>query len=119
VEVGGWIAVIGAAVAIFGSIGATIRWVHAQFKAQGEKVQELERKYAKMFLEHSLLLVKLERFRLAFRLVAAELRRISPANKALLHAAALLDDAFKFDADIPPEMQDLLNKIDEQDGGKS
>ena len=75
-------------------------------------LDRLERDHAALFRTHSLVLVRLERFRLAFQMVASELARKSPGNIALVHARALLDDAFVVEADLPDELRDLLHAID-------
>lgn len=85
-------ALAGAALTLFGSIGATVRWAAGQFRTQAEKLARLEGEHAALYREHSLVLVRIERFRLAFQMVAAELARKSPDNVALVHARALLDD---------------------------
>jgi hypothetical protein len=90
----------GVAVAFFGAIGATIRWAALQFREQGRKLAKLEGEYAGLYREHSLVLVRLERFRLAFQMVAAELSRKSPGNVALVHAKALLDESFRIGPDV-------------------
>lgn len=112
-DIGEIVALSGAAIAVFGSIGATIRWAATQFREQARKVAKLEGKYAALYREHSLVLVRLERFRLAFQMVAAELSRKSPGNIALVHAKALLDESFRLDPDLPDDMKDLLKTIDE------
>ena len=107
-------ALVAAAVAVFGSIGATVRWAAGQFREQGQKLAKLEGEYAALYREHSLVLVRLERFRLAFQMVACELSRTSPGNIALVHAKALLDESFRLDPDLPDEMKALLRHVDEQ-----
>jgi hypothetical protein len=86
--------VAGAGAGLLGGIGATVRWAAAQFREQGRKLARLEGEYAALYREHSLVLVRIERFRLAFQMVAAELSRKSPGNIALVHASALLDESF-------------------------
>ena len=103
-----------AAVAVFGSIGATVRWAAGQFREQGHKLAKLEGEYASLYRDHSLVLVRLERFRLAFQMVACELSRTSPGNIALVHAKALLDESFRLDPDLPDEMKDLLRHAEER-----
>jgi len=105
-------ALLGAALAVFGSIGATVRWAAAQFKSQGQKLAKLESEYAALYREHSLVLVRLERFRLAFQMVASELSRKSPGNIALVHAKALLDESFRLEPDLPSDMKSLLARFD-------
>ena len=106
-------ALIGAVGLILGSIGATIRWTAAQFRIQGQKLEKLEAEYASLYREHSLVLVRLERFRLAFQMVASELSRKSPGNSALVHAKALLDESFRLDPDLPTDIQSLLARMDQ------
>ena len=111
----GEIAVLaGAGATIFGSIGATIRWTAVQFREQARKVAKLEGEYAALYREHSLVLVRLERFRLAFQMVASELSRKSPGNIALVHAKALLDESFRLDPDLPQDMKELLKTLKER-----
>jgi hypothetical protein len=107
-------ALTGAGVAIFGSIGATVRWAAGQFREQGLKLAKLEGEYASLYREHSLVLVRIERFRLAFQMVASELSRKSPGNVALVHAKALLDESFRLEPDLPDEIKDLLVRLDER-----
>ena len=113
-DLGEMAALAAAAVAVFGSIGATVRWAAGQFREQGHKLAKLEGEYAALYREHSLVLVRLERFRLAFQMVACELSRTPPGNIALVHAKALLDESFRLDPDLPDEMKALLRHVDEQ-----
>jgi hypothetical protein len=108
------LALAGTALAVFGSIGATVRWTAAQFRLQGEKLAKLEGEYAALYREHSLVLVRLERFRMAFQMVASELSRKSPGNIALVHAKALLDESFRLEPDLPSDLKSLLARIDAQ-----
>jgi len=107
-------AIAGAIVALSGSLGATVRWAAGQFREQGRKLAKLEGEYAALYREHSLVLVRLERFRLAFQMVASELSRKSPGNIALVHAKALLDESFTLDPDLPPDLRSLLDRLDEK-----
>lgn len=104
----------GAAVAISGALGATVRWAAAQFRAQAAKLTRLEGEYAALYREQSLTLVRLERFRLAFQMVASELARKSPGNIALVHAKGLLEESFRFDPDLPEEIKALLKSLAER-----
>lgn len=101
-----------ALLAVAGSIGAVVKWAAAKFEKQGEKLGRLEDEHAQLYRTHSLVLVRLERFRLAFQMVASELARKSPGNIALVHAKALLDDAFTVEPDLPDDMKELLAKLD-------
>ena len=100
------------ALAFAGAIGAVVRWAAARFERQAAKLERLEDEHAALFRTHSLVLVRLERFRLAFQMVASELARKSPGNVALVHARALLSDAFQVEPDLPDELRDLLHAID-------
>jgi hypothetical protein len=90
-------ALAGGAITLLGSLGAIVRWASGQFREQGRKLAKLEGEHAALYREHSLVLVRLERFRLAFQMVAAELSRKSPGNVALVHAKALLDESLRAD----------------------
>lgn len=107
------IGIIAAVSAVGGGFFGTIKWTAARFAEQGSKLEKLEREYAKLYREHTLVLVRLERFRLAFQMVASDLARKSPQSPALANARALLDDSFKLDPHLPQEMQEILNRIDE------
>ena len=89
------VALAGAGFTLLGSTGATVRWAGGQFRSQAAKLARLESEHAALYREHSLVLVRLERFRLAFQMVAAELARKSPGNVALVHARALLDESHR------------------------
>jgi hypothetical protein len=112
VGVGEILAVIGGVLAIAGSIGGVVKWAAGRFETQGKRLAKVEMEYAALYRDHSLVLVKLERFRLAFQMVASELSRKSPGNDALGRAKALLDDAFTIDPDLPPDMQAAVEKLD-------
>lgn len=103
---------VSALLALTGAIGAVVRWAAARFARQSDKIEVLEARHASLFREHSLVLVRLERFRLAFQMVASELARKSPGNAALGHARALLDDAFVVEPDLPEELKALLDAAD-------
>lgn len=105
-------ALVTALLAVAGAIGGVVRWAAARFERQSAKLDRLEGEHAALFRTHSLVLVRLERFRLAFQMVASELARKSPGNVALLHARALLDDAFVIEPDLPDDLRDLLHAID-------
>lgn len=95
----------GVGVTIFGSIGATVRWASTQFREQRGKLAKLEGEHAALYREHSLVLVRIERFRLAFQMVASELSRMSPGNVALVHAKALLDENFRLHPEPHPDRE--------------
>ena len=107
-------ALVSALIAVAGAIGAVVRWAAARFEAQAAKLDRLEGEHAALFRTHSLVLVRLERFRLAFQMVASELARRSPGNVALVHARALLDDAFVVEPDLPEDLKALLQAMDER-----
>jgi hypothetical protein len=113
------VALVTVLLAVGGSLGAVVKWAGAKFESQGKKLSVLEAAHANLFRDHSLLLVRLERFRLAFQMVASELARKSPGNPALMHAKALLDDAFSIEPDLPDDLRELLRKLDERSAAQS
>ena len=109
-------ALVTSILAVAGALGGVVRWAAARFERQSAKIIALEDKHASLFREHSLVLVRLERFRLAFQMVASELARKSPGNIALVHARALLDDSFVVEPDLPDELKRLLDAVDARAG---
>lgn len=116
-DAGTIIGFIGAGVAVFGLIGGVVKWATDRFNLLQRQLSKLEHDYTALHREHTLVLVKLERTRLAFQMVATELARKSPGNNALALAKALLDEAFKVDPDLPRDMQDKLAEIDRVTSG--
>ena len=106
------VAAVGAVLALAGAIGGVIRWAAGKFETQAGRLAKGEGEYAALYRDHSLLMVRLERFRLAFQMVASELARKSPGNSALIHAKALLDDAFTIEPDLPEDLKTLVRKLD-------
>ena len=113
------VASIGAVLAVAGAIGGVIRWAAAKFESQAGRLGKVEAEYAALYRDHSLVLVRLERFRLAFQMVASELSRKSPGNAALVHAKALLDDAFTIEPDLPEDLKTLVRKLDEKTSARA
>lgn len=90
-----------------------IAWVAARMSSQTARFDRMEDRYNKLHREHTLARVEMERFRLAFQIVAAELATSNPASTALIHARALLADSFVFPAsDKPVDMQHALDEIE-------
>lgn len=106
------LAVIGTlALACFGAIGGTVRWAHREFKDQRGKLEKLERENLGLVRLYSRVQIRLDRVRLAFDLVAAELHRRDPGNKALASAEAILKAAFPVEPENPPNMEELLRDL--------
>lgn len=110
-----WVTLGTGAVTTFGTIAGVVRWAAVQFKAQARKLAEMEGRNATLYREHSLLLVRLERFRLAFQMVAAELARKSPGSLALQNAKAILSESFEIDPDLPSDLKSLLERLDDKE----
>lgn len=109
--------VAGVMLAIMTSLGGAIAWIAARASAQAKRFDRMEERYNGLHREHTLVLVKMERFRLAFQIVAAELAGSNPKSSALVHARALLADNFIFPTDAqtqtPPDMEKALHEMDE------
>jgi hypothetical protein len=107
------IVALGAAlVAVFGSIGAVVRWTAARFKEQGDTINTLREAQLDLREANGVLRIQIQKTQLAFQMVATELARKSPGNHALALAKSLLDEAFRVDASIPPDMQAELDQMD-------
>ena len=92
--IGEVVALAGTAIAVFGSIGATVRWSAVQFKAQGKELKKLDAEYDALYRQHTQFLVQFERARLAFDMVAGELEHRDPGNEMLKRARLLLMPVF-------------------------
>jgi hypothetical protein len=99
------------ALACFGAIGGTVRWAHREFKEQRARTDKLEKENLALIRLYSRVQIRLDRVKLAFDLVAAELHRRDPGNKALASAEKILREAFPPDSTTPPDMQDLLREL--------
>lgn len=110
----------GIAIALFGSIGATVRWAAVQFRGQDQEIDKLKAEYAAVYREHSLVLVLVEHFRVAIQMLSMELYRVSPRNAVLLQVASMLEKSIPLDANMPIDLAELLRRIDaaERDGNQ-
>jgi hypothetical protein len=113
---------IGAVMAILTGLGGAVAWAVAKANAQSARFDRLEERYNKLHREHTLVLVQVERFRLALQIAVATIARLNPSDAALAHIQALLVDHFVFpteaQAKTPPDMKEVLDEIDEKDTGK-
>lgn len=109
---------LSAIAALVSAMGGGIAWVVARLSSQSARFDRMESRYNELHREHTLGLVKMERFRLAFQIVAAELAMNNPDSRALVHARALLSDSFVFPTDdqtaMPPDMVRALAEVDER-----
>lgn len=109
---------LSAIVALLSAVGGGIAWIVGRLSSQAARFDRMETRYNDLHREHTLGLVKMERFRLAFQIVAAELAIANPKSSALVHARALLSDSFIFPEDdrsaMPPDMVHALAEIDEK-----
>lgn len=105
-------------IGLVSAMGGAIAWTVARLSAQTARFDRMETRYNEIHREHTLGLVKMERFRLAFQIVAAELAQSNPKSTALVHARALLADSLIFPPDdqtaMPPDMVRALAEIDKK-----
>lgn len=109
------IALIAVTLACFGAIGGTVRWAHREFKEQAGKLDKLEKENLALVRLYSRVQIRLDRVKLAFDLVAAELHRRDPGNKALSAAEKILREAFPPEPKTPPDMEELLRDLSRTD----
>lgn len=109
---------ITAAATLLTCLGGGGTWVVSHILNQSKRFDRMEERYNGLHREHTLVLVKMERFRLAFQIVAAELVSSNPKSSALVHARALLAENFVFPSDgqmqTPPDMAHALDEINEK-----
>jgi len=113
---------IGSVMAILTTLGGAVAWAVSKAHSQSARFDRLEERYNKLHREHTLVLVQVERFRLALQIAVATIARLNPNDAALAHIPALLVDHFVFPTAqqrrTPPDMEEVLDEIDEKDGSK-
>lgn len=109
---------IGSIMAILTGLGGAVAWAVAKANAQSARFDRLEERYNKLHQDHTLVLVQVERFRLALQIAIATIARLNPTDAALAHIQALLVDHFVFPSDeqmrTPPDMHDVLHDMDDK-----
>ena len=104
------------------TLGGAIAWVAARIASQSARFDRMEERYNRLHREHTLVLVKMERFRLAFQIVAAAMAREKPGDSSLVHARAILADQWIFPTEeqikTPADMADALNEMNRGGGQK-
>jgi hypothetical protein len=113
---------IGSLMAILTALGGAVAWAVAKANAQSARFDRLEVRYNELHRAHTLVLVQVERFRLALQIAVATISRLNPKDAALAHIQALLADHFVFPSDTqsktPPDMEEVLNEMDVNEGKK-
>lgn len=111
---------IGAVMAILTGLGGAVAWAVAKASAQSARFDRLEERYNNLHRDHTLVLVQVERFRLALQIAVATIARLNPKDAALAHIQALLVDHFVFPSDTqsktPADMEEVLSEMDEKTG---
>lgn len=106
---------IGSVLAILSAMGAAVAWAVAQARAQSVRFDKLEARYNELHRDHTLVLVQVERFRLALQIAVATIARLNPKDAALTHIQALLADHFIFPTEAqvktPPDMEEVLDEM--------
>jgi len=98
-------------------VGAAVTFVVKRFDKIEDRLKLSEQKYARLDRDHGRLMVQVDRWRIAFRIVSAELRRHDADNEALQIAQEMLVEEPPVHA--PDDvMDDLLSKL-EQEGRKN
>lgn len=120
--------VVGGVVTALGMIGAAIRWLFLWGDKRTERLAREEDELDESWSAYRKRLeARLERaekreeardkqvtaLRLAFELVAGELRRVAPLSGALRRAEQILAAAFPLEPIVPPEMGEALQKIED------
>jgi len=109
---------VGAVMTILTALGGAVAWAVAKMNAYAARFDRLEERYNKLHREHTLVLVQVERFRLALQIAVATIARLNPGDAALAHIQALLVDHFVFPTDAqtktPSDMKEVLDELDEK-----
>mgnify|MGYP000379001101 CR=1 FL=1 len=121
---------VGGMVALLGMVGATIKWLwSAAQKAGSTRSAKLDRWHEELSERERALDEKLnarmsameaqvkdlggavDRWRMAFQLVAAEMLQINPRSRALLQAQRILAEVYSVDFTVPADMEAALHDI--------
>ena len=109
---------IGAVMTILTALGGAVAWAVSKSHSQSGRFDRLEERYNKLHREHTLVLVQVERFRLALQIAVATIARLNPKDAALAHIQALLVDHFVFPTaeqmQTPPDMAEVLDELNEK-----
>lgn len=109
---------IASIMAILTALGGAVAWAVAKAQAQSGRFDRLEERYNNLHREHTLVLVQVERFRLALQIAVATISRLNPKDAALAHIHALLSDHFVFPTDeqirTPPDFEEVLDEINDK-----
>ena len=96
-------------------------WAATRIAAQSNRCDRMEQRYNELHREHTLVLVKMERFRLAFQIVAAAMARQKPRDASLVHARAILSDQWVFPTEdqvkTPQDIGEVLREMNEAGRG--
>lgn len=109
---------IGSVMAILTGLGGAVAWAVSKAHSQASRFDRLEERYNKLHREHTLVLVQVERFRLALQIAVATIARLNPTDAALAHIQALLADHFVFPSEqqvnTPRDFKEVLDEMDEK-----
>lgn len=95
-------------------IGGGVKWVASRVDKLDERLKCAEKKCTKLEREHGRVLVQVQRWRTAFQIVAAELRKLDPQNHSLTIAQGMLAEKipdFDQDDDETEAQEQLLHKL--------
>ncbi len=110
--------IITAIIALLTALGGGVAWVAARMSSQASRFDRMEDRYNSLHRDHTLVLVKVERFRLALQIAVATIARNNPKDEALTHIQALLADQFIFPSEVqtktPADMERALKEMDKQ-----
>lgn len=109
---GEWAGAAGGAVSLLTLIGGGLRWLVSWRETRELALDaRIDARLTKLEGDAEQFRVNMDRWRVAFKLVADELARIAPHSPKLAQARALLVQAFPTDPFVPPEMGELLDRL--------
>lgn len=109
-------ALLASLIALLTGLGGAVAWVASRMSSQARRFDRMEERYNELHKAHTLVLVQVERFRLALQIAVAALSRHNPKDEALIHIQALLADQFIFptvqQTRTTPGMEDALRDLE-------
>lgn len=79
------------------------------------RLNRVEQDHATLVKNHTEVLIRFERSRAGYRVIAAELISLAPHSAALIQATAILKEALPIPTDLSPEMAAEIQKLSEID----
>lgn len=95
-------------------IGGGVKWVVSRVDKLDDRLKLAEDKYKRLDRDHGRLMVQVDRWRIAFKMVSAELRKHDPGSPALQLASEMLSETPPiYSSDDEEAEEKLLGRLEQ------